>query len=98
MKTLGWFACCAVVLAFAAGGCGKKEPASGTTIGAVAVQKTCPVMGKEINKDIYRDYKGQRIYFCCPMCPPEFDKDPEKYVKIVDEELKAQKAATPKTK
>ena len=102
MKTFGWIACCAVVLAFGVGGCGKKEPASGgagttiapapgTTVDAVIAQKTCPVMGNPINKDIYVDYNGRRIYFCCNMCPPVFNKDPEKYIKIVDEQLKAAK-------
>lgn len=43
-------------------------------------QTTCPVMGGQINKELYTDYKGQRIYFCCMACPPEFAKDPEKYI------------------
>jgi len=46
-----------------------------------SVQTTCPVMGGEINKNIYTDYKGSRIYFCCSACPGEFKKNPEKYMK-----------------
>lgn len=42
-----------------------------------SIQTTCPVMGSAIDKSIFRDYKGRRVYFCCSMCPPEFDKDPE---------------------
>jgi YHS domain-containing protein len=57
----------------------------------VIAQKTCPVMGNPINPKVYVDYKGRRIYFCCNMCPPVFNKDPEKYIKIVDEQLKAAK-------
>ena len=49
-------------------------------------QATCPVLGGNINKDVYVDYKGQRVYFCCAACIPEFQKDPEKYL----EKLKAQ--------
>jgi len=49
-------------------------------------QTTCLVLGGNINKDVYVDYKGQRIYFCCAACIPEFQKDPEKYL----EKLKAQ--------
>jgi YHS domain-containing protein len=56
--------------------------------GAIA-QKTCPVMGNPINPNIYMDYNDRRIYFCCTMCPDMFKKDPEKYLKKVDEELKA---------
>jgi|WetSurMetagenome_2_1015567.scaffolds.fasta_scaffold00110_1 YHS domain-containing protein len=48
---------------------------------ALAPQTTCPVMGEPINKDIYVDYKGKRVYFCCNMCPETFKKDPEKYLK-----------------
>jgi YHS domain-containing protein len=42
-------------------------------------QTTCPVMGSPINKNIYTDYLGKRIYFCCNPCVQEFKKDPEKY-------------------
>ncbi len=48
-------------------------------------QKNCPVMGGTIIKDQYVDYKGQRVYFCCPGCESEFSKEPEKYIqKITD--------------
>jgi len=46
-----------------------------------SVQTICPVMGGEINKNIYSDYKGFRIYHCCSACPGEFKKNPEKYMK-----------------
>jgi len=44
-------------------------------------QVTCPVMGGNVNKDLYADYQGQRVYFCCPACLELFQKDPEKYLK-----------------
>ena len=44
-------------------------------------QTTCPVMGKPINESIYTEYKGQKVYFCCPPCVDKFKADPEKYVK-----------------
>jgi len=43
-------------------------------------------MGGPINKNIYVDYKGKRIYFCCPACPEEFKKDPDKYMKKLEAE------------
>lgn len=43
-------------------------------------QTTCPVMGGKINKDIYTDYQGKRVYFCCAACKPEFEKNPKKYI------------------
>jgi len=49
-------------------------------------QTTCPVMGSAINKSVYTDHNGQRIYFCCPGCVETFKKDPEKYLKKMAEE------------
>jgi len=43
-------------------------------------QKTCPVMGGKINQDIYVDYEGKRVYFCCDACISTFKKDPAKYI------------------
>ncbi len=37
-------------------------------------------------------YHGQEIKFCCADCPPQFNKDPEKYMKkLAEEEAKAKK-------
>jgi len=57
----------------------------GSSLAWAAPQTTCPVMGGQINRTLYADYKGQRIYFCCPVCPPEFAKDPEKYISQLKE-------------
>jgi len=46
----------------------------------VAEQTTCPVMGGPINKAIFVEYKGKKVYFCCNGCPAAFQADPEKYV------------------
>lgn len=46
----------------------------------LASQTNCPVLGGKINKDIYTDYQGQRVYFCCPGCVGKFQSDPEKYL------------------
>ncbi|MHC4621769.1 MAG: YHS domain-containing protein [Planctomycetota bacterium] len=47
---------------------------------AVTEQTTCPVMGGPINKDFFTVYNGKKVYFCCPGCKPEFEKNPEKYL------------------
>ena len=49
-------------------------------------QTTCPVLGSPINKKVYVDYKGKRVYFCCPPCISKFNKDPEKYIKKMEEQ------------
>jgi YHS domain-containing protein len=48
---------------------------------AQAAQQTlCPVLGNKIDKNVYVDYHGQRIYFCCPRCKAAFKKNPQKYL------------------
>ncbi len=49
-------------------------------------QTTCPVLGGNIDKNVYVDYQGKRIYFCCQGCDNEFMKDPEKYMKKLQDE------------
>lgn len=44
-------------------------------------QTTCPVMGGAIDKNLYVDYKGKRIYVCCEGCLAKLRKNPEKYLK-----------------
>jgi Cu(I)/Ag(I) efflux system membrane fusion protein len=43
-------------------------------------QTLCPVMGNAVNKDVFTDYNGMRIYFCCPGCDGTFLESPEKYL------------------
>ena len=72
----------ALVLAFSVAGAGwaappplMDQPLSGKS------QIACPVQGGKINKELYTDYQGQRIYFCCAECIPIFKKNPEAYLK-----------------
>ncbi len=51
--------------------------------------KICPVAGEKIDektKATY-EYKGKVYNFCCSGCIDEFKKDPDKYIKNVDNEL-----------
>ena len=48
-------------------------------------QTKCPVMGGAINRDVFTDYNGHRIYFCCAGCDAEFHKDPEHFLKQMQE-------------
>jgi YHS domain-containing protein len=55
--------------------------AGGDKLVSAIEQKTCPVMvGNPINKDLFTEYKGKKVYFCCPACKPKFEADPEKYL------------------
>ena len=49
------------------------------------IQTICPVTGNKLkNKDIFTDYKGRRVYFCSSECISQFEKDPQKYLGILD--------------
>ncbi len=48
--------------------------------------KACPVMGNPPDPDVFVDYRGYRIFFCCPACRKEFRAEPGKYI----EKLRAQ--------
>ena len=55
------------------------EPAK--EIASTGEQTTCPIMvGKPIDKAVFTEYEGKKVYFCCPGCDSKFKADPEKYV------------------
>src|ERR1035438_199471 len=60
--------------------------------------KTCVVSGDKLGEmgDPYvYAYKGREIKFCCKGCLKDFNKDPDKYIKLIEEgEAKAKKAKT----
>jgi YHS domain-containing protein len=48
-------------------------------------QKTCPIMkGNPIDKKVYTDSDGKRVYFCCAGCIDVFKKDPAKLMKEME--------------
>lgn len=49
-------------------------------------QILCPIMKSPINKNMYTDVLGKRIYICCPGCANAIKADPAKYIR----ELEAQ--------
>ena len=63
------------------------EPDGGVTI-------LCPVMKgpRTIESgDIYTEYQGMRVYYCCPGCQEKFESDPERYLAEVGETIQSQK-------
>ena len=44
-------------------------------------QKMCPVLANmPIDKNIWVEYQGKKVYFCCADCKAKFQKEPEKYL------------------
>ncbi len=48
-------------------------------------QTTCPVLGAAINRDLYVDHDGQRLFVCCRGCLAKVEADPAKYVAVLAE-------------
>ena len=80
-----WAILLSIPIGFVAGCKKKSEPAQQSETQEVAVaeieQTICPVMeGNKINKDIFTEYKGKKVYFCCPGCKEKFHQNPESYL------------------
>jgi Cu(I)/Ag(I) efflux system membrane fusion protein len=60
----------------------KSAESAKEAVTAAAVEQTmCPVMdGNKIDKNVFFEYKGKKVYFCCPACIEKFKAEPEKYV------------------
>jgi YHS domain-containing protein len=60
------------------------EKKSNTAKHKLSPQTTCPVLGGAIDKKLFVDYKGKRIYVCCEDCIAKVKKNPEKYMKKLE--------------
>ena len=78
----------ALAVAFAGAGSGwAADPTTGLMDRPGPKQQiACPVKGGKINKNLYTDYQGQRVYFCCPECIPIFKTNPEAFLKKMREQ------------
>ncbi len=70
--------CLAMSVGFILTGCGPSDEAK--------AQTSCPMMGGKIDKKVYVDHMGKRVYFCCTDCPKMFRADPDKYMKKMADE------------
>ncbi len=53
-------------------------------LGDESGQVLCPVMGGKIDKKVYVDHNGKRVYLCCTACVDKFKADPGKYMKKLE--------------
>jgi hypothetical protein len=53
-------------------------------------------IGGDMGKPITTNYMGQQIIFCCPDCPADFAKNPQKYMKKLAAAEKKQAAKSKK--
>jgi YHS domain-containing protein len=61
-----------------------------------AGNKICPVSQEKIDENLKAtyEYEGKIYNFCCAACIEEFKKDPQEYIKKVEEELKDKSSVT----
>lgn len=57
-----------------------EAPAPANVASVATMQTICPAMGNPIDKNVYTEYKGKKVYFCCKGCVAKFEADPEKYL------------------
>lgn len=65
---------------------GSVHQAGQAAISSGRPQTICPIMGGPINRQLFADYQGYRVYFCCAGCIDEFQRHPEKYVRQMQEQ------------
>ena len=79
MKTLAFFALALTLAPFAAA-----APAHTPKASAKPAALVCPITGQKIAsvKTAYshETYKGKTYYFCCVVCKPKFDRNPNKAI------------------
>lgn len=49
-------------------------------------QQFCPILGAKVDRSVFADYDGKRVYFCCPACVSRFKEDPAKVVQQMQSE------------
>ena len=59
---------------------GQPEPVTEVVKQDAIEQTMCPVMSAPINKELFVEYKGKKVYFCCEGCERMFKEEPEKYL------------------
>jgi len=87
-KTITLLATGLIITLLVISGCQKKTESAApppaaeanATASADTEQKICPVMEMPIDKNIFVEYQGKKVYFCCGQCKAEFEKEPEKYI------------------
>lgn len=66
--------------------CDKDESFEAPALSAPKIQMTDAISGEPINKNVYVDYKGKRIYFCCENSRQGFNNNPQVFLKKFKEQ------------
>ena len=66
--------------------CDKDEGFEAPKLQAPKTQATDALSGKPINRNVYVDYKGKRVYFCCDDSKQSFKKNPAVFLRRFKEQ------------
>ncbi len=66
-------------------GCSVEKPKALTEEKKLVAQTKCPVQGGDIDKALFVDVDGKRIYVCCSGCIDVVKKNPQKYIKELED-------------
>jgi len=56
---------------------GQSQSAKQSASATLKPQATCPIMGNAIDKSLYADVNGQRVYVCCAGCIEQVKANPK---------------------
>ncbi len=76
----------ALTFSFAVAWAVAEEPRKTAPAGAESAaltQKTCPVSGKPVSRNVFTEYKKLKIYFCSEDCIEKFKDEPGRYLPAV---------------
>ena len=94
LKMLGVLALTAPFLALPLAGVADDTNSAAATPPKPDKLTTCPVSGEKLDamgKPYVFTYQGQEVKLCCSGCKKDFDKDPAKYLKKIQDAAATQK-------
>lgn len=59
---------------------------------AVMLNKFCPISGEAVGsmgEPFKIEHEGKTYQLCCGMCAKDFQKDPQKYIEMINQEVQA---------
>lgn len=66
---------------------GDEKPAAGSDPVCAAMTPKCPVSGEPVDKKVFVEAGGMKVYFCCQKCEGKYKADPMKYSDKVHDQM-----------
>lgn len=79
--------CCLTLGLSLAAFAGDEKPMAAADPIAEAMTPKCPVSGEPIDKKVFVEAAGMKVYFCCTKCEGKYKADPAKYSDKVHDQM-----------